>query len=44
MVHKIIDGTPVPANLRVDFPNTSFPADLSCADLPETYMSNGIEK
>lgn len=38
MIHKIIDGIPVPANLRVDFPNTSFPADLSRAVLPEGYV------
>lgn len=37
MVHKIIDGIWTPANLRADFPNTSFPADLSTADLPCGY-------
>lgn len=38
MIHKIIDGAPAPANLRNDFPNTSFPADLSRATLPEGYV------
>ena len=38
MIHKIIDGTPVPANIRADFPNVSFPADLSIAALPEGYV------
>lgn len=38
MIHKIIDGFPVPANLRADFPNTSFPADLSVAVLPNGYV------
>lgn len=38
MVHKIIDGIPVPASLKRDFPNTSFPADLSVAVLPDGYV------
>lgn len=38
MIHKIIDGIPVPANMRADFPNTSFPADLSMAVLPDGYV------
>ena len=38
MVYKIIDGTPAPANLKADFPNTSFPADLSRAVLPDGYV------
>lgn len=38
MIHKIIDGIPVPANLRADFPNTSFPADFSRAALPDGYV------
>lgn len=38
MIHKIIDGTTVPANLRQDFPSTSFPADLSVAVLPDGYV------
>lgn len=38
MIYKIIDGTPTPANLRSDFPNTSFPADLSRATLPDGYV------
>lgn len=38
MVHKFIDGVPVPANIRADFPNTSFPADLSVAVLPDGYV------
>ena len=38
MIHKIIEDVPVPANLRADFPNTSFPADLSRAVLPEGYV------
>ena len=38
MIHKIIDGTPVPASLQADFPNTSFPADLSVAVLPDGYV------
>lgn len=37
MIYKIIDGATVPANLRADFPNTSFPADLSRAVLPDGY-------
>jgi len=38
MIHKIIDGKLVPANLRADFPNTSFSADLSRAVLPDGYV------
>ncbi len=38
MIHKIIDGKPVPANLHADFPDTSFPADLSVAVLPDGYV------
>lgn len=38
MIHKIIGSTPAPANIRVDFPNTSFPADLSLATLPDGYV------
>lgn len=38
MVYKIIDGVPVQASLRTDFPNTSFPADLSSAVLPGGYI------
>jgi hypothetical protein len=38
MINKIIDGTPTPANLRADFPNTSFPANLSPTVLPEGYV------
>ena len=38
MIHKIIEDVPVPANLRADFPNTSFPADLSRAALPDGYV------
>ena len=38
MIHKIIDGPPTPANLWTDFPNTSFPADLSRAALPDGYV------
>ena len=38
MVHKIIDGTPTPVNILADFPNTSFPADLSRAVLPDGYV------
>lgn len=38
MIHRIIDGAPVPANIRADFPNTSFPADLSVAVLPDGYV------
>lgn len=38
MICKIIDGVPTPADLRADFPNTSFPADLSVASLPEGYV------
>jgi hypothetical protein len=38
MIHKIIDGNPIPANIRAEFPNTSFPADLSRAVLPEGYV------
>ena len=38
MIHKIIDGIPVPVNLRADFPNTSFPADLSVAVMPDGYV------
>ena len=38
MIHKLIDGIPTPANLQADFPNTSFPADLSVAVLPDGYV------
>lgn len=38
MIHKIICGKPVPANLRADFPNTSFPTDLAVAVLPDGYV------
>ena len=38
MIHKIMDGVLVPANIRADFPNTSFPADLSVAVLPDGYV------
>lgn len=38
MINKITDGIPTQANLRADFPNTSFPADLSSAVLPDGYV------
>lgn len=38
MIYKITNGIPTPANLRADFPNTSFPADLSKASLPDGYI------
>src|SRR5574343_1448777 len=38
MIHKIIDGVPAWANLLSDFPNTSFPANLSHAVLPDGYV------
>lgn len=38
MIHKIIDGAPVQANILADFHNTSFPADLSRATLPAGYV------
>jgi hypothetical protein len=38
MIYKIVDGIPVLANLRRDFPTTSFPVDLSTAQLPDGYV------
>lgn len=38
MIYKLIDGAPVPANLKADFPNTDFPSDLSRAVLPDGYV------
>lgn len=38
MICKLIDGVPTPSDIRADFPNTSFPADLSVAALPEGYV------
>lgn len=38
MIHKIIDGIPIPASLQADFPNTSFPVDLSRASPPDGYV------
>lgn len=37
MIYKLIDNTWTPANLRQDFPNTSFPSDLTNATLPDGY-------
>jgi len=37
MIHKLVDKVWVPANLIQDFQNTSFPADLSVASLPDGY-------
>ena len=38
MVHKFVDNKLIPASLRADFPNTSFPRDLSTAVLPDGYV------
>lgn len=38
MIYKLIEGVPTPADIRSDFPNTSFPSDLSGATLPDGYM------
>lgn len=38
MIFHIVGGTPVGADLKASFPNTSFPADLSKAKLPEGYV------
>jgi len=38
MIFKITDDGPRPANLQVDFPATSFPADLASAVLPDGYV------
>ena len=37
MIYKLHENTWTPANLRQDFPSTSFPAGLSAAVLPEGY-------
>lgn len=38
MIYKITNRALVPAHLRADCPNTSFPADLSRAVLPDGYV------
>lgn len=38
MIYRNIDGKWVRANLRADYPNTSWPRDLSRTSLPEGYI------
>lgn len=38
MVYREVGGVFKPSNIKKDFPNTSFPADLSKAVLPEKYI------
>jgi hypothetical protein len=38
MIYKKVSGKYVRADLRADFPNTSFPSDLSQAVLPDGYI------
>lgn len=38
MIYKIDSGVFTPADIRADFPNTSFPADISKAVLPDGYI------